>query len=138
MGRNLVLERSLKKPSGGGGRSPGELLGEKGIPASGQSRFPSVRAFAFDMSSHPTSRRLLTASSQTVSRALKEECNIHHRAFAMVYLDHQGRTRFEASSTVQPFLSDIFSPDVCQTFLQAVEGRGRGRRSAQSGQQSLV
>jgi len=46
MGRNPAFERGLKKGSGGGGRSPGEFLGEKGFPLPGQSRFPSVRAFA--------------------------------------------------------------------------------------------
>ena len=87
------------------------------------------------MSNDPTCGFLLTRSSQSVSRALREECNIQHKAYAMVYLDSHGRTKFDASSAIQPFLDDIFTSDVCQRFVQAFEGKVRGRRPAQSGQQ---
>ncbi|KAI9876299.1 MAG: hypothetical protein M1830_006822 [Pleopsidium flavum] len=111
MGRNPTFDgRGLKKPPSGGGKSAGELSAEKSFPPLGQSRFPS-----------------------SISKALKEECNIQFKAFAMVYLDNRGRTRFEASPAVKPSLQGIFSEDVCQRFLRAVEGKVHGRRPAQSG-----
>ena len=139
MGRNPAFERGLKKPSGGGGRSPGEFLAAKGFAGTlGQSRFPSVRAFALLCSVTLTCRGLLTQSSQSISRALREECNIQHKAFAMVYLDTHGRTKFQASSAIEPSLDDIFTADVCERFAQAVEGKLRGRRPAPNGQRSSM
>ncbi len=118
-------------------KPPGNRRRE-GLPRAWPKSVAFGARFCFDLFYHPICRCLLTRSSQSVSRALREECNIRHKAFAMVYLDNHGRTKFEASSAIQPFLDDIFLPDVCQRFVQAVDGRTLGRRSVQSGQQSSM
>lgn len=65
MGRNSVFERGLKKPAGGGRRSPEGFLLENGFPPPGQSRLPSVRAFASICYTSPCA--LLLADSVNLS-----------------------------------------------------------------------
>ncbi|KAJ9482721.1 hypothetical protein VN97_g10703 [Penicillium thymicola] len=43
--------------------------------------------------------------------------------FAMIYLDHDGKVKVDESSSIQEQNSTVFTPEVCQNFLEVLDER---------------
>ena len=80
---------------------------------------------------------MLTLPCKTIGRALKEACNIHPRAFAMVYVDQHGHLQYETSAGLRARQQELFPLEFEQHFLYIVEQQERngqqGRKGSRSG-----